>query len=215
MYRAVIFDFDGTIIDTEQHLFQIINKHLLNNGLEGISVDYYRQSIGGAATELHEYLERQLGTENKAAIYQEHNATSVDLPINEEIEKIMKYCKQRHIPMAIATSSYRKDITPTFQRLGLGEYMDVIVGREDVEAVKPNPELYLTAVQQLNYNPVNCLAIEDSVNGATAAVQAGLDVIVNTNKMTEEQPFETVNYIARDITASEMITKLFESNERR
>src|SRR5699024_11869503 len=56
-----------------------------------------------------------------------------------------------------------------------------------VEEIKPSPELYLTAVQRLNYNPVNCLAIEDSDNGATAAVNAGLDVIVNTNDMTEKQ----------------------------
>ena len=90
----------------------------------------------------------------------------------------MNYLKQRHIPMAIATSSYREDILPTFKKLGLDDYIDVIVGREDVENVKPDPEPYLTAVQQLNYNPTVCLAIEDSVNGATAAMMAGLDVVV-------------------------------------
>ncbi|GEQ05745.1 HAD family hydrolase [Staphylococcus gallinarum] len=210
MYRAVVFDFDGTIIDTEQHLFQIINNHLTGNGLDPISVDYYRQSIGGAATELHNYLEAQLGLEKKSAIYQEHNETSVNLPINKEVEALMKYCKQRHIPMAIATSSYRKDIEPTFKRLGLEQYMDIIVGREDVDEVKPNPELYLTAVQQLNYNPVNCLAIEDSVNGATAAINAGLDVIINTNRMTELQPFQTLNFTAKDVTANEIIEHYFE-----
>ena len=46
MYRAVIFDFDGTIIDTEKHLFEIINKHLNHYGLEEVSLDFYRQSIG-------------------------------------------------------------------------------------------------------------------------------------------------------------------------
>ena len=124
----------------------------------------------------------------------------------------MKYCKQRHIPMAIATSSYRKDIEPTFKRLGLEQYMDIIVGREDVDEVKPNPELYLTAVQQLNYNPVNCLAIEDSVNGATAAINAGLDVIINTNRMTEQQPFHTLNFTAKDVTANEIIEHYFEQH---
>ncbi|RIP37420.1 HAD family hydrolase [Staphylococcus gallinarum] len=212
MYRAVVFDFDGTIIDTEQHLFQIINNHLTGYGLAPISVDYYRQSIGGAATELHQYLDGQLGNERKLAIYQEHNETSVNLPINKEIETLMKYCKQCHIPMAIATSSFREDIEPTFKHLGLEQYMDIIVGREDVDEVKPNPELYLTAVQRLNYNPVNCLAIEDSVNGATAAVNAGLDVIINTNRMTEKQPFQTVNYTAKDVTASEIIANYFEKS---
>ncbi|MEJ7314532.1 HAD-IA family hydrolase, partial [Staphylococcus epidermidis] len=110
------------------------------------------------------------------------------------MHQLMQYCKKRHIPMAIATSSYREDIQPTFDSLGLDEYIDVIVGREDVEAIKPNPDPYLTAVQRLNYNPANCLAIEDSVNGATAAITAGLDVIVNTNDMTELQDFSQIAY---------------------
>ncbi|MCI8277918.1 MAG: HAD family phosphatase, partial [Staphylococcus xylosus] len=50
MYKAVVFDFDGTIIDTEKHLFEIINKHLIQHNSEEISLDFYRQSIGGAAT---------------------------------------------------------------------------------------------------------------------------------------------------------------------
>lgn len=100
-----------------------------------------------------------------------------------------------------------EDILPTFHKLGLDEYIDVIVGREDVSNVKPDPEPYLTAVQQLNYNPTNCLAIEDSVNGATAANLAGLDVIVNTNVMTEEQDFTSVNYIAKDIDFDDIVQR--------
>ncbi|BBK27478.1 HAD family hydrolase [Staphylococcus arlettae] len=209
MYKAVVFDFDGTIIDTEKHLFTIINKHLLAHECTPLSLDYYRSSIGGAATELHDYLEKELGKEAKEAIYTDHNRTSVDLPIDDEIEQLMIFLKQHHIPMAIATSSYRADIQPTFDKLGLEQYIDVIVGREDVAEVKPNPELYLTAVQRLNYNPVNCLAIEDSVNGATAAVTAGLDVVVNTNDMTVAQDFSSVPFIGKNVTAREIIADYF------
>ncbi len=209
MYRAVVFDFDGTIIDTEKHLFDVINKHLTKHNESPITLEFYRRSIGGAATELHNYLESLIGPEKKSAIYKEHNDTSGHLPIIETIQQLMEYLKQRHIPMAIATSSHREDILPTFHKLGLDKYIEVIVGREDVENVKPNPEPYLTAVQQLNYNPTNCLAIEDSVNGATAANSAGLDVIVNTNVMTEEQDFSTVNYVAKDIDFDNIVQRFF------
>lgn len=212
MYRAVIFDFDGTIIDTEKHLFEIINKHLNHYGLEEVSLDFYRQSIGGLASDLHQYLEGQLGQERKEKIYQEHNETSIHLPIVTHMKQLMDYCKVRHIPMAIATSSFRNDIQPTFDQLGLDTYIDVVVGREDVEEIKPSPELYLTAVQRLNYNPVNCLAIEDSVNGATAAVNAGLDVIVNTNDMTEKQDFSNIVYLDKDISGTAIIEKYFEKS---
>ncbi len=147
MYRAVVFDFDGTIIDTEKHLFDVINKHLTKHNESPITLEFYRRSIGGAATELHNYLEALIGPEKKAAIYKEHNDTSGHLPIIETIQQLMEYLKQRHIPMAIATSSHREDILPTFHKLGLDKYIEVIVGREDVENVKPNPEPYLTAVQ--------------------------------------------------------------------
>ncbi len=210
MYKAVVFDFDGTIIDTEKHLFEIINKHLKYYDLQEITLGFYRQSIGGAATELHEYLEEQLGLGRKQLIYDEHNQTSKDLPMIADMQELMKYCKQRHIPMAIATSSYRKDIMPTFEQLGLESYIEVVVGREDVDEIKPNPDPYLTAVQQLNYNPANCLAIEDSVNGATAAIRAGLDVIVNTNEMTQFQDFSEINYVGKDLTADEIISRYFE-----
>jgi HAD superfamily hydrolase (TIGR01509 family) len=211
MYKAVVFDFDGTIIDTEKHLYDIINKHLIKHNHEPVSLDFYTGSIGGVANDLHEYLEDKLGKEQKEEIYIEHHNTSKDLPIFEEIKKLMAYLKQRHIPMAIATSSFRSSIEPAFKQLALENYVDVVVGREDVTEVKPNPELYLKAVQALNYNPANCLALEDSVNGATAAITAGLDVIVNTNKMTENQDFANVAYLNKDMSTANIIANYFEA----
>lgn len=210
MYKAIVFDFDGTIVDTEQHLFNIINKHLISHNATPITLDFYRENIGGEAKDLHEYLEQTIGNDNKETIYKEHHQTSNQLEINPTIKQLMKYLKQRHIPMAIATSSYKKDIFPVFKSLGLDEYINIIVGRESVEYVKPEPELYLTAVQQLNYSPTHCLAIEDSVNGAKAAFRAGLDVIVNTNYMTQTQDFSTIPYIGKDLNNEEIINRFFE-----
>lgn len=213
MYKAVVFDFDGTIIDTEKHLYEIINKHLNHHQVEPVTLEFYRSHIGGHAQGLHDYLENQIGQDNKQKIYDEHNQTSHELEIIETVSKLMAYLKQRHIPMAIATSSYKKDIMPTVQKLGLDEYINVIVGREDVEAVKPDPELYLTAVQQLNYSPAHCLAIEDSANGATGATNAGLDVIINTNEMTEAQDFSSIPYVGKDLNFDEIIARFFEKDK--
>ena len=93
MYRAVIFDFDGTIIDTERHLFETINKHLKFHKAEPISVDFYRESIGGTATDLHQHLEQAIGADNKRKIYQEHHQTSGNLPIISTIKELMDYLK--------------------------------------------------------------------------------------------------------------------------
>lgn len=209
MYKAVVFDFDGTIVDTEQHLYEVINKHLKEDQVEPISIDFYRNSIGGAATELQNHIVNVVGQQRKDFIYDSHSQSSASLPITPTIKKLMDFLKQRHVPMAIATSSKREDIMPTFKALGLDNYIDVVVGSEDVDNVKPDPELYLTAVQRLNYSPRHCLAIEDSVNGATAAIHAGLDVIVNTNQMTEVQDFSNIDYVAKDVDVDEIIEKFF------
>lgn len=68
----------------------------------------------------------------------------------------------------------------------------------------------MTAIQQLNYSPAHCLAIEDSLNGATAAFRAGLDIIVNTNHMTEKQDFSTIPYVGKDLNDEEIINRFFE-----
>ena len=208
-YRAVVFDFDGTIIDTEQHLFDVINQHLTTHQKNPISVDFYRQSIGGAAKGLHQYIETQIGEEATKALYDDHHQQSRHLSMIENISRLMEHLEAKHIPFAIATSSSREVIQPALQALGLTKRVAVIVGREDVEAVKPEPDLYLTAVQQLNMNPVSCLAIEDSVNGATAAERAGLGVIVNTNQMTEQMDFSNLNLEGMNLDAETIMKQYF------
>lgn len=208
-YRAVVFDFDGTIIDTEQHLFDTINKHLEMHGKSPISLDYYRASIGGAASELHTYLENEIGKKETKALYDDHHTNSTHLPMIENVRKLMESLEKKSIPMAIATSSSRSNIQPALESLNLPERMSVIVGREDVDEVKPAPDLYLKAVQGLNLNPISCLAIEDSVNGATAAEAAGLGVVVNTNAMTELMDFDGLQLAGKNMTADQIDTEFF------
>lgn len=90
----------------------------------------------------------------------------------------------------------------------------MIKGREDVETVKPAPDLYLAAVQALNYSPTHCLAIEDSVNGATGAICAGLDVIVNSNQFTAQSDFSELDLLAKDVDLSQVVAQYFDGVQR-
>lgn len=208
-YRAVIFDFDGTLIDTEQHLYDVINQHLEGHQKEPISIDFYRQSIGGAALDLHGFLEETIGKEATQTIYDDHHRKSVNLPMIDNMNHLMEQLEQKSIPFAIATSSSKQNIQPALDQLGLTERVPVIVGREDVDEVKPAPDLYLKAVQALNLNPSSCLAIEDSVNGATAAQNAGLGVIVNTNQMTQHMDFSGLNIEDMNLSYDEIMNRYF------
>ncbi|UEX90515.1 HAD-IA family hydrolase [Staphylococcus ratti] len=209
MYRAVIFDFDGTIIDTEQHLYEIINTHLIEANERPISIDFYRSNIGGRALALHEHLVQIFGEAKVMQMYKVHHESAGQLVLRPGVQSLMEQLHARHVPMAIATSSARADIEPIVSDLGIKSFIQVIKGREDVEAVKPDPELYLSAVQALNFSPTHCLAIEDSVNGATAASVAGLDVIVNTNPMTEVSDFSSLNLLDKDIDLTRVVERYF------
>ena len=91
---------------------------MTSHKLSPISRSFYRSNVGGKAQPLHDYLTEALGVDDKQAIYTEHNDTSKHLEVKETIAQLMRYLKQHHIPMAIATSSYRQDIMPTVHQLG-------------------------------------------------------------------------------------------------
>ncbi|EKU48996.1 HAD family hydrolase [Staphylococcus massiliensis] len=209
MYKAVVFDFDGTIIDTETYIFETINKYLKIAGETPLTKEGYRQSIGGSGDDVYSRLRFMLGTNMTKLLFQEQLGTSHQLPVREAVEGFIDYLQKRNVPMAIATSSYRSDITPILERLEIKDLFNVIIGLEDVEAVKPEPDLYLKAVQALNYSPSHCLAIEDSLNGAKAATMAGLDCIVNTNEMSQQDDFSSVALVGKEVSTEEMI-QIFE-----
>ncbi|HCT0565281.1 TPA: HAD family hydrolase [Staphylococcus pseudintermedius] len=214
MYRAVIFDFDGTIIDTEQHLYERVNRYLNEAGHANMSADFYRSNIGGRALGIHQHLLTHLGEMLTDQVYQEHYETAGQLPLRPGVLELMQQLHQRHIPMGIASSSTRHHIESLVQKLGIEKYISVIKGREDVETVKPAPDLYLAAVQALNYSPTHCLAIEDSVNGATGAICAGLDVIVNSNQFTAQSDFSELDLLAKDVDLSQVVAQYFDGVQR-
>ncbi|WP_049318592.1 HAD family hydrolase [Mammaliicoccus sciuri] len=208
MYDAIIFDFDGTIIDTEINLFNTLNKHIEQKNNEKISLDEYKASIGSVSEALNDKILNALGSKQALEeMFEDHYEGTKSLPIKPVVKDLIEYGTQNQKKMGIATSSYKAHIMPNVQRLELDKYVDVIKGREDVAFVKPNPELYIQAAHDLNVDPEKCLAIEDTTNGAQAAIDAGMDVIVITHEITEDLNFDSLNILAKNIEAEEIINR--------
>ncbi|WP_353462310.1 HAD-IA family hydrolase [Mammaliicoccus sciuri] len=208
MYDAIIFDFDGTIIDTEINLFNTLNKHIEQKNNEKISLDEYKASIGSVSEALNDKILNALGSKQALEeMFEDHYEGTKSLPIKPVVKELIDYGIQNHKKMGIATSSYKAHIMPNVQRLELDKYVDVIKGREDVAFVKPNPELYIQAAHDLKVDPEKCLAIEDTTNGAQAAIDAGMDVIVITHEITEDLNFDSLNILAKNIEAEEIINR--------
>ncbi|WP_017548342.1 HAD-IA family hydrolase [Salinicoccus carnicancri] len=208
MSIGVILDFDGTIIDSETNLYNAINRNLADRGHKPLEIERYKESIGSESDELDDYILERVGEEGVRAIAEDHLRTCLDLECYPHILKLMDYCRNNGIPMAVATSSRREDITPLLQHFGILDAFVSVRGKEDVEHVKPDPALYRLAGEDLGLPSANIYAIEDTVNGSLAAVRAGMNAIVLTNEMTGDMDFGMVDYFAKDIKSEEIIAIL-------
>jgi len=103
------------------------------------------------------------------------------------------------VKMAIATGSPQKFLKIVLDKLKIESYFDVFVTSDEVEKGKPDPEVYNTAVKRLKVAPFECVVLEDSSNGALAAVRAGCYTIAVPTVYTNKQDFSFVNYVAKDL----------------
>ncbi|GGJ04063.1 phosphoglycolate phosphatase [Paenibacillus hunanensis] len=194
MIKAVVFDFDGLILDTETVWFECYKKVLARYRLE-LTLEQFAPSIGTHNDDFRNYIERELKEPGIGrTIEQEVSAMipgRVDmLQARAGVQSYLEEAKGLGLRIALATSSDRKWIEYYLQRLELRDYFEVIKTSDDVSAVKPDPELYLRVIDELRIPAHEAVAFEDSLNGLRAAKGAGLHCTIVPNPVTSFLPFE-------------------------
>lgn len=197
MIKAVVFDFDGLIIDTEFALYEAFRKMLQLDANEFPIADY-ASYIGTDSKALYDFiLEKTNGkitleeVIEKSSLLHKENLKS---PVTRDgVEDYLKEAKNVGLKIGLASSSDRKWVTFFLKELNLLEYFDIIQTRDDVETVKPDPSLYQNVINFLGIEPSEAIAFEDSANGSKAAIAAGLKCVIVPNKITETLPFENVH----------------------
>lgn len=194
--EAVIFDFDGVIVDTEPLHYAAFQRTLEPLGLHFTWEEYIETYIGfddrdafkhafatkGATLERDRLLSL-IG--EKATFFEEVIKSGVSA--YPGVLDLIFYLKGHDIPLAICSGALRSDIDPILNMLGITDCFDVIVTADDVAASKPDPECYSLAFRKLHAAHQNCfskettIAIEDTPAGITAAKAAGLMVCGVTN----------------------------------
>ena len=186
--KAVIFDMDGVLVDSEpanmqqladfMETFGSTPSQLFLNTLVGTSYDYTCQLC-------IEYMNIQMDLEEfkqKLDVYiQEHPYKYIDF-LNSEAIDILKWLKQNGYKTAIASSSLIFQIKKMLSECHLEHVFDEILSGEMFKESKPNPEIYLTAAQKLNVSCEECLVIEDSYYGIEAGKRAGMKVLAVEDK---------------------------------
>jgi beta-phosphoglucomutase family hydrolase len=185
---AVIFDMDGTLVNTENVHCEAWLEVLARRGYD-YDEHWFEQWIGTADRFLAEHVikEHQLDL-NPRLLQQEKETLFYEKVVVQNqafpgVEAALAILQQR-LPIAIATNSSREDAEHVFRPTPIEQYLQTVVTASDVDQLKPAPDMYLLAAQRLGVKPEQCLVLEDSPAGAKAGTAAGMYVI----GLTSSQP---------------------------
>ena len=185
---AIVFDFDGTIADTEWPIYVVVRDAFRAHGLDMVLEDWVRR-IGLADNKsLPELLEDALGEPPDPTILdaavQQRTDWNDRMEVFPGVVDLIAVAIGVGVPLAVASSSPTDWVEPHLDRLGLIDHFISIRTRDHVDRGKPAPDLYLAAAAALGVDPATALAIEDSRHGCASAKAAGMTCVVVPNRIT-------------------------------
>ena len=195
MLKAVIFDFDGVIVDTETQWYEIYRNWLRTEYQYELDIKDYLVCVGANNQKLFEFLRTVIGPDVNGEEF-ERSATeefirrSNALPPMKGVVELIKKAKEHGLKLGIATSATKKKPVFHLKRLGLLEYFDAFSTADICRNIKPAPDLFLKAAELLGAAPAECLAVEDSGNGLISANRAGMRCLLVPNNITRYCEFE-------------------------
>ncbi len=182
--RAVFFDLDGTLIDTEKYYNRVWPKAFAYFGHE-ISAKECLDVRSLGSPFILEWMQKRFGENVECEEIRKYARKLVNELIEKEglhlkkgVIECLEFLKTKNVFIYIvtATALERTDICIT--KLGIKKYFDKVISATTVEKGKPAPDVYLEAAKLANVNPSECIAVEDSPNGAMSAIDAGMNVIM-------------------------------------
>ena len=183
MFRAVIFDFDGTLVDSEwaYALTDIEFVKALGGDTEFMD---HTEFIGGGVKYFVEYHKNKLEIEDRSVeeLIELNDKIYLDIADDEisvfpKMLSLIKDLHQRGIPMAIASGSSQWVLETIAERTGIDRYISKIYSSRLVEYEKPEPDVYLHAARELGVKPEECLVFEDTATGLRSALRAGMKCV--------------------------------------
>lgn len=213
-FKAMIWDVDGTLVDSEElHRFAF-NRAFDEFGLEWHwDIQEYSKllEITGGKERIRHYV-RVSGIDEgslpvsieqmharKTEIYSS-KIVSGELPLRGGVAAVLALAKAKKLRLAIATTTSLPNVEALFDSHVLHkEDWEVVVAGDQVERKKPAPDVYLEALSQLGLSPLECIAVEDSANGLASAGAAGIPTVITPNAYTRHQVFVGAVSISSDL----------------
>lgn len=182
--KAVIFDMDGILFDTERLCMKAWDYANGNMGLEPAGKMVYK-TLGLNVKAVNQILIAEYGEEFDIALFKKYCDEYTDdylknngVPVKEGLYELLQYLYENNYKIAVASSSNKSTICRNLKSADIENYFDAIISGDRIEKSKPEPDIYLKAAELLNTAPEECYAIEDSKNGILSAYRAGCKVIM-------------------------------------
>jgi beta-phosphoglucomutase family hydrolase len=211
MIKAVIFDMDGVIIDSEPIHFESDQMTMKHFGIE-ISHEELNQYVGVSNLVMWSDLKAKFNLTasidelmEKQSYFKKYLIGNKKLEPIEGIPHLLAQIKDAGVKIGLASSSNRDFIEMILNNLEIIHYFEVIVSGEEVTKSKPEPDIFLKAAEKLKIDPKNCLVIEDSQNGVKAAILAGMTCIGFNNPNSGTHDLSLANTIVSSITEIDLL----------
>lgn len=195
MIKAVIFDFDGLILDTETAWYDAYKEVLWGEFRFDLPLDAFVQCVGSSDAVLFSYLEKEIGTSlniekarQMASTIHMEKVKSMEARVG--VVDYLRDAKEKNLAIALTTSSTRRWVEHHLSNLQLLTYFDHLITKDDVARVKPAPDLFLKTIDVLKVETAEAIVFEDSLNGLIAAREVGIPTVIIPNSVTAASAFE-------------------------
>lgn len=180
MQKAIIFDMDGLMLDTERIALSTWQQAATAHGWT-LTEELYVRLVGMNMARTRALVMQELGENYPFDQIEQHRVSLVyeyiqanGVPVKPGLFALLELLKERNIPRAVATSTARPDALSLLEKAGILPYFDTLVCGDEVTHSKPDPEIFLKAAAKLGVEPKNCAVLEDSFAGITGAHGAGM-----------------------------------------
>jgi len=200
LIKAVIFDMDGLMFDTEKLSKEIWQEIAEKKGYN-FEDDFFDEMVGLDIEDTNQAFKKNYGQdfpyfklrEEKNKILKKH-VKDKGVPLKKGLLEIIDYLKQNEYLIAVASSSYRERIELYLESAGIKEKFDCIIGGDEVSKSKPDPEIFLKGIQKLGVGRDEAIILEDSAHGVLAAAEAGIKVILIPDLVEHPAEIEKLVY---------------------
>jgi HAD superfamily hydrolase (TIGR01509 family) len=214
--RAVIFDFDGLILDTEEPVYRSWLEVYEAHG-QDLPFERWVEIVGSTTANFHpqHHLEEALGRPLPKDVLDRRIGRRTEMILANAllpgVAQLIDAARAGGLKLGVASSSTGDWVTGHLGRLGILDRFDCLRCRDDVARAKPDPDLYIAVLECLGVNAAEAFAIEDSPNGVTAAKRAGLRCVAIPNTITASLDLSHADVILgslADVSLAELVRRI-------